>query len=234
MTQRPRLATPREVRWLRVAASVTALGVLVLAAPLIWTALKATAGLILLAGLALVGGATLHALPYFGQLLENRLLRARIAAARDNPIEQLQNQLLQRSAQVERYRESLSAIYAQIAEMQLLLDTRRELEPAHDLSKQAAALGKMSAFYASHVQKLEAARCALRAYENQLASKRFEWAFAQAGRRALENLNPRDQESLVRELLGDEATRAVQFDFNRVFAELDSELLEIRGVAVQL
>jgi hypothetical protein len=179
---------------------VAALGVLIVAAPLIWTALKAAAGLVLLAGLALAGGAALHALPYFGQLLENRLLRGRIAAARDNPIEQLQNQLLQRSAQVERYRESLSTIYAQIAE----------------------------------VQKLKAARCALRAYENQLASKRFEWAFAQAGRRALENLNPRDRESLVRELLSDEATRAVQFDFNRVFAELDRELLESHSAAVQL
>ena len=169
----------------------------------------------------------MQALPYWGEKLERRLLRARLDEARDNPIEELLSQLVQRSTQLERYRMALASIAAQIEGMREMLAQRRAAAPQHDTEKQAAALQKMQAFYAHHLDNLASAEAALSAYRRHLQAKRFEWSFAQAGKSVLASLRATDRESIVRELLSDEASRAVQLSFDQVFASLEIELRQL-------
>jgi hypothetical protein len=215
------------VPWLRVAAVGGVIAALVTMAPLLWAAMRAGASLFALAVMLLIGWASLQALPYVGERLEMRLLRARIADARDNPIEALLSELVQRSAQLERYRTALAAIGGQIQGMRDVLEERRAAAPDHDTQKQSAALHKMVAFHAHHVKRLIAADVALAAYQRHLNTKRFEWSFAQAGKRVLQSLRARDRDSIIRELLSDEATSSVQSSFNQVFASLDAELQRV-------
>lgn len=217
----------RKIPWLRLSALVISIGLLAALGPLLWLAIKTGAGLIALCALAALGFLGLQALPHWGKQLEQRLLRARFSDARDNPIEALLSQLLERSAQLERYRAALANIAAQIEGMREMLAQRRAAEPEHDTQKQADALQKMQAFHAHHVQQLADAEAALRDYKRHLAAKRFEWSFAQAGRSVLDNLRASDRESILRELLSDEATRSVQLNFDQVFAGLASELRQI-------
>ncbi|HKP63664.1 MAG TPA: hypothetical protein VJV78_43315 [Polyangiales bacterium] len=212
------------IAWVRVAALVGMIAGLALSAPLLWAAVRAGLGLLALAAMLVVGWTCLQGLPYLGERLEQRLLRARMDSARDNPIEVLLVQLVDRTDQLERYRSALATVGAQIEGMRSMLEERRATAPQHDTHKQAAALQKMVTFQAHHLQRLAAAECALADYKQHLNAKRFEWSFAHAGRRVLDSLRARDRESIVRELLSDEATRAVQISFDQVFAGLAAEL----------
>jgi hypothetical protein len=175
-----------------------------------------------------------HALPYFGQLLEKRILRGRMADAQQNPIEELLNQLLMRGAQLTRYRDALATIAAQIRCMSDMLEERRTVAPQHDTRKQVVALHKMTAFHAHHMENLSTAEVALADYKRHLAAKRFEWTFAQAGKQVLASLRANDRESILRELLSDEASRSVQLGFERVFASLDTELESVERMAPEI
>jgi hypothetical protein len=216
-----------QIPWVRLVALGGVTALLVAIAPALWAAIRAGVSLFALAALMLFGWASVQALPYWGERLERRLLRARIADARDNPIEALLGQLLQRSAQLERYRAALAAIGGQIQGMRDMLEERRTVAPRHDTQKQTAALHKMVAFHAHHVKNLAAAELALAEYQRHLTTKRFEWSFAQAGRCVLDSLRAQDRESIIRELLTDEATRSVQASFNQVFASLEAELQRV-------
>ncbi|HET6338062.1 MAG TPA: hypothetical protein VFG30_32795 [Polyangiales bacterium] len=227
MRERPDSRSQTRIPWLRLVALGGVTALLVAIAPLLWTAIRAGVSLFALAALMLVGWASLQALPYWGERLERRLLRARIVDARDNPIEALLGQLLQHRAQLERYRAALAAIGGQIQGMRDMLEERRAVAPQHDTHKQTAALHKMVAFHAHHLKNLAAAELALADYQRHLNTKRFEWSFAQAGKRVLDSLRARDRESIIRELLTDEATRSVQSSFNQVFASLDAELQRV-------
>lgn len=218
------LPKPSQVNPLRAAAVIACIGILGLAAPLLWSAVRAGASLLLLGLFVVLALGALQLLPYLGQRLERYMLAARLRDARQRPLEQLQAELIQRGEQLGRYRAALASIHAQIEGMRELLEERRKADPQHDVTKQEAALGQMVAFHERHLRKLDAAALALSQYHKHLAAKRFEWNFAQAGQHALEQLHADDRESIVRELLNDEATRAIQLDFHRVFAELDGEL----------
>lgn len=211
----------RWLRWLSVGA-----GVLLLAAsaPIIWLAVSGGIGLLALGAILAAGFAAVQALPWAGQMLENRLLQVRKGEARRNPIEQMQNQLMFRAQQLETLRAALTGIYAQIEGMSEMLRERRRATPDHDLSRQQAALQKMTAFYTAHVKKLGAAEVALADYKKHLEMKVFEWNFAQHGRAVLQKLKATDQESILRDMLADEASQSVQSHFNQVFAELDMEV----------
>ena len=84
-------AKPIEVWLLRSAATAVVVGVLTLSAPLIWGAVVAGAGIAVLAVMAAIGFTCLQLVPLGMQKLENKILMLRKAEARQNPIEQLQN-----------------------------------------------------------------------------------------------------------------------------------------------
>src|SRR5687768_11061089 len=82
---------PRNALLVRVGAGAAVVGGLALAAPIIWGAASASLGLLVVGALGVVGLGAVQAIPLLGQKWENRLLAARKAEARENPIEQLQN-----------------------------------------------------------------------------------------------------------------------------------------------
>jgi hypothetical protein len=221
-----------QIKWVRSVAAFSVVGLLALLAPVFWSALRAGASLFMLGALALTAWTTVQALPYLGQRLEKRLLRARLRDAERHPIEELYCELSRRTAQLGRYRNALASILAQIESMRELLARRRAKEPGHDTNKQANALQKMQQFHAHHLKNLAAAETALHDYERHLSAKRFEWEFARAGQKVLDELQGHERDSIVHELLSDEASRSVQASFNRVFASVELELHKLEAAPV--
>jgi hypothetical protein len=199
-------------------------GVLTLSAPLIWGAVVAGAGIAVLAVMAVIGFTCLQLLPLGMQKLENKILSLRKAEARQNPIEQLQNDCIKREERLQSFRRALVTIGGQIESMGQMVDERRHTDPAHILDRQDRALKRMTHFYNANIRRLEEAQVALEAFRHQVKQKMFEWEFAQAGKVVMAALNPRELEDLMQDLLTDEALREVQSRFNNVFAELDVEM----------
>ena len=217
-------AKPIEVWLVRGAATAAMVGVLTLSAPLIWGAVVAGAGIAVLAAMAAIGFTCLQLLPLGMQKLENKILVLRKAEARQNPIEQLQNDCIKREERLQSFRRALVTIGGQIESMGQMVDERRHTDPAHILDRQDRALKRMTHFYNANIRRLEEAQVALEAFRHQVKQKMFEWEFAQAGKVVMAALNPRELEDLMQDLLTDEALREVQSRFNNVFAELDVEM----------
>ena len=104
--------------------------------PLIWGAVAAGMGLLALAAFGAFGVLLFQAMPLLMQRLENRLLSARKAEARANPIEQLQNDCMRRELRLASFRRALVEIGAQIENMRQMVDERRHIDPAQVLDKQ--------------------------------------------------------------------------------------------------
>jgi hypothetical protein len=213
-----------QVWFVRGAAVVAVVALLAISAPLLWAAVSAGLGIAALAGMAAVGFAFLQSVPLGLQKLENKILALRKAEARQNPIEQLQNDCFKREERLQSFRRALVTIGGQIESMRQMVDDRRHSDPEHILDRQDRALHRMKHFYSANIQRLEEAQIALEAFKHQVKQKMFEWEFAQAGKVVMAALNPRELEDLMQDLLTDEALREVQSRFNNVFAELDVEM----------
>jgi hypothetical protein len=215
--------------WLRAIAVTAVLGALAASAPLVVMAISAGAGLLTLGGMAIFGFAALQALPLGMQKLENRLLQARKQEARDNPIEQLQNDCLRREERLQTFKRALVSIGGQIESMREMLHERKDKAPHHVLDKQERAIARMDHFYQANIVRLKEAHQALEDFRTQVTQKAFEWEFAQAGQVVMAALNPAEMQDLMQDLLSDEALRSVQNRFNMVFAELDVDLRSINA-----
>lgn len=213
----------------RALSIVAGVVILAIAAPVIWMAVSAGLGLAALGliGVGFVGA--LQAIPLMGQKWENHLIKARKAEARANPIEQQQNNARHRAQQINETRKALSAINGQIESMRDMITDRRREDPNYDFTRQERSLAKMVQFYQVRVTKLGRAQKALEEYNKMIERNIFDWEFAKKGRIALENMNASDKESVMNEILSNEANRSVQDEFNAVCADLDNEVLELNS-----
>ena len=200
--------------------AIIALGML---APLIWGAVAAGAGLVVLGGLAMIGVGAFQAIPLIGQKFENRLLAARKAEARSNPIEQLQNFMLQKRQRVTAFRNAVVQIGGQIKNMSAMIEERKRAKPGYDASKQERAVKSMNEAHQLLVVKYTNAEKALEQLNEVIEDKKFEWKFGQAGQAALQNLNATSGQELLDQMLADEAFDSVRDNFNQVFSELEME-----------
>ncbi|CUI05914.1 hypothetical protein BN2497_6605 [Janthinobacterium sp. CG23_2] len=207
----------------RIAAGVAGTSVLATLAPIIWGAVSAGLGLIALALIGAVGVALFQALPLFGQKLENRLLAARKAEARANPIEQLQNFLLQKRQRVVAFKKAVVNIGAQIKSMSDMIEERKRQKPGYDASRQENAVKAMKEAHVLLVVKYKNAELALVQLSEVVEDKKFEWRFGQAGQAAIQNLNATSGQELLNQMLADEAFDSVRDNFNQVFSELEME-----------
>lgn len=211
----------------RVAAALAAVAVLALMAPLIVLAVTGGLGLLALALIGALGVAMFQALPLLGQKLENRLLAARKAEARANPIEQLQHFLLQKRQRVVAFKQAVVRIGAQIKSMSDMLDERRRQRPGYDAARQEKAIKAMTEAHALLVVKYSNAELALAQLNEVVEDKKFEWQFGQAGQEAIRNLNATSGQQLLDQMLADEAFDSVRDNFNQVFAELELEAAKL-------
>ncbi len=207
----------------RIVAALCGIGVLALLAPIIWGAVSAGLGLLALGAIGVVGVGLFQALPLLGQKLENRLLAARKAEARANPIEQLQNFLLQKRQRVVSFKEAVVRIGAQIKSMSDMIEERKRQKPGYDASKQENAVKAMKEAHRLLVDKYKNAELALEQLSEVIEDKKFEWKFGQAGQAAIQNLNATSGQELLNQMLADEAFDSVRDNFNQVFSELEME-----------
>ena len=207
----------------RVGAVVATVGIMALVAPIIWAAASAGIGLIALGVIGLVGFAVLQALPYFGQKIENTVLKLRKAEARGNPIEQLQNFMRQKAQQVADFKAAVATIGGQIKNLQAMVDQRKKERPGYDASAQEKSIAAMQDAYNALKQKYINAENALVQLREVIQDKEFEWKFSQAGQQAMQNLNATSGKELMEAMLADEAFSSVTENFNKVFADLEVE-----------
>jgi tetratricopeptide (TPR) repeat protein len=224
----PRKAARRhQLTWLRALSAGIAVLVLAALAPVIWLAAAGSAGLLVLGGLLAIGVALLQALPLAAQKLENRLLAARKAEARRNPIEQLHNELLRRAERLKVFRRALVTVGAQIESITQMIAARRHRDPAHVLEQQERALQRLKQFHALNLERLQNAEQALQDFRATIERKESEWRIALAIEEATAALDPDAAEGLLNDLLADTALRSVQDRFNAVFAELDVQMSSV-------
>lgn len=204
---------------------VVVLSVLFLAliAPIIWAAASAGIGLIALGVIGLVGFGAIQMLPYFGQKIENTVLKLRKAEARGNPIEQLQNFMRQKAQQVADFRAAVMTINGQIKNLQSMVEQRKKERPGYDATAQEKSIAAMTDAYNALRQKYKNAENALAELQVVIQDKEFEWKFSQAGQQAMQTLNATSGQELMEAMLADEAFSSVTDNFNKVFAELEME-----------
>lgn len=207
----------------RVGAVVASVLVLALVAPIIWAAASAGLGLIALGVVGLVGFAVIQALPYFGQKIENSVLKMRKAEARGNPIEQLQNFLRQKAQQVADFKAAVAQIGGQIRSLEDMVAQRKKERPGYDATAQERSIQAMRDAYDTLKSKYVNAEKALADLKLVIQDKEFEWKFSQAGQQAMQTLNATSGKELMEAMLADEAFSSVTDNFNKVFADLEME-----------
>ncbi|PWF48728.1 hypothetical protein C7C56_010500 [Massilia glaciei] len=208
---------------MRIAAALFGVCALAALAPLVWGAVAGGLGLLALALIGAAGVGLFQTLPLLGQKLENRVLAARKAEARANPIDQLQNFLLQKRQRVVSFKQAVVGIGAQIKSMGDMIEERKRQKPGYDASRQENALKAMKEAHALLVAKHKNAELALMQLNDVVEDKKFEWKFGQAGQAALQNLNATSGQELLNQMLADEAFDSVRDNFNQVFSELEME-----------
>ncbi len=196
---------------------------LALVAPIIWAAASAGVGLVALGVIGLVGFGLIQMLPYFGQKIENTVLKLRKAEARGNPIEQLQNFMRQKAQQVADFKAAVATISGQIKNLQAMVDQRKRERPNYDATAQEKSIAAMQDAYNALKQKYVNAENALAQLREVIQDKEFEWKFSQAGQQAMQNLNATSGKELMEAMLADEAFSSVTENFNKVFADLEME-----------
>ncbi len=219
----------QQIWTVRIGAAAIGLITLAMLAPVIWSALTGGIGLLALGGVGAVGVALFQALPLLGQKLENRLLAARKAEARANPIEQLQNFLMQKRQRVAAFKQAVVRIGVQIKGMSDMIEERKRQKPGYDATRQESAVKAMKEAHVVLVVKYRKAEVALVQLSDVIEDKKFEWTFGQAGQAALQNLNATSGQALLDQMLADEAFVSVRDNFNQVFAELEIEAEKLSG-----
>jgi hypothetical protein len=218
----------RQQVWL-VRAVVAVFGVAVLAAlaPLTWLAVSGGIGLLTLGAMGALAVALFQAMPLLGQKLENRLLAARKAEARANPVEQLQNFLMQKQRRVAEFKQEVARIGTQIKGMADMIAERKRHKPGYDASRQESAVKAMMDAHGLLIVKYRNAEVALLQLSDVVEDKKFEWKFGQAGQAALQHLNATSGQALLDQMLADEAFDSVRDNFNTVFSELEMEAAKL-------
>jgi hypothetical protein len=151
----------------------------------------------------------------------------RKAEARANPIEQMQNDLLQRKEDIKSTESALGRIGGIVKSMERMLDDQARKDPEHDLTIPRKSLEAMQRFYDTNMKKLTLAIQKGREYEKEIERKQFELTFVEAGKTAMNGIAGSEGDAMQK-LLSDEAFKSVSEQFDKVFGEL-----EVRSVLDQ-
>ena len=219
----------KQIPLVGLAAVVAGAVALALFAPIVWLAATGGLGLLVLGAVLATGFAVLQALPLLGQKLENKLLAARKAEARRNPIEQLQNDILRRAERLRSFGKALAIVGGKIESIAHMVAEHRQRDPRHVLDQQQRALQRLQQFYTINLARLGQAKAALEDFSLTVKRKESEWVIAIAIGEASDLLDPDATDNLIQGLLTDAALRTVQDRFNSVFAELDVQMSSMDG-----
>lgn len=196
---------------------------LVLAVPILIGLVEAGVSLIVLGVIGMILVGMFQAIPYFGQVLENRLLSARKNEARKNPIEQLENFFMEKRQQVNQFKQAVSQILAQIKNLEGMIEERKKTKPGYDPTKNMQSVEAMRNAYNVLVDKYRKAEEALDELQSKIDEEKFNYKFAQVGQSAINSLNATSGEDVMNQILAGEAFDSIKENFHKVFADLEFE-----------
>jgi hypothetical protein len=159
----------------------------------------------------------------------NRALSALKAEARKNPIEQLQNYLLEKQRRLEAFKTAVSQIGGQVKTLADMLRERKLAKPGKDYSKKDESLVAMQAAYNGLRTKAEQGDHAIIDLREVIDDQKFDWKFAQVGQSAVQNLKAMNGQDLLNEVLAGESFDAVRENFNKVFSDIEVEIGNINS-----
>ncbi len=218
-----------QVPWLRIATLAFGVFALYVLSQVIMAAVSAALGLAAIGILGIVGVGVFQALPMLAQKWENRILMARVAEARRNPIEQATNDFLRRQAQFERFKAAVSQIGGQIASLKVRLKKMHEAAPKSDFSTEEDALGKMDLYYKNRLDRVTLASAKLQDFDQKIKEARMKWDFQVAANQAIVAMNATDREAQMNQMLTEIAFDTVQHEFDEVFAKIDVDAAELNS-----
>lgn len=159
----------------------------------------------------------------------NRALAALKAEARKNPIEQLQNYLLEKQRRLEAFKAAVSQIGGQVKTLADMLRERKLAKPGKDYSKKEESLAAMQAAYRGLRTKAEQGDRAIVELREVIDDQKFDWKFAQVGQSAVQNLKAMNGQDLLNEMLAGESFDEVRENFNKVFSDIEVEIGNINS-----
>lgn len=213
----------------RIGAVVIAIGVLAVLAPLIWAAVSAGVGLLVLAIIATVGIGIFQTLPLLAQKWENKVLELRREEARKRPIETLMRFMGMKKKFIKDFKDAVTQIGAQVRSGEDMVAERKAAKPNWDSSRKDKAVIEMKAAHQTLVEKYQAGEKALVELEEVIEDKKFDWKFGQIGGKAIEAMNALNGEDLVESMLADEAFDSVRDNYNSVFSALELEAAKLNS-----
>ncbi len=223
----PKTAAGQRSMLVRATVAVGAIGILALVLPVVYFAFLSTLGLVGIGITGAIGYGFIRALPMLGQKWENKLLSLRKADARDNPIEQIQNNVIRKAQQLRAFREGMEVIGGQIGSLEGSLKDQARKDPEDDLKDQWEALEKMKLFYEKKKENYRVAAAALEEYKKAVERAKFKFGFGNAAQGIANAMNDTDAKTLMENMLADEAFAAVDQRYNQAFAALDIDSLEL-------
>lgn len=218
-------AGPVAVTPLRVAAVVLGVAALPAIYWLVWTLVSIGVGLVVIGSVAAVLTASAMSAPMLLQKWENKLLGWRKSEARNNPIEQLQNFLMQKTAQVRAYEDATKKVGAQISTMADMVQNRKSM--GKDVTKQESSIAAMKAAYLQMKTRCRQYNDALTTMKDKIDDAKWQQQFATLGKEALGSVSANSGQDILNSILADESFEAARTNFNEVFADLDMEATKI-------
>ena len=203
---------------------ISSLVVLSLCATLLWQAVLAGVSILILLGIFGVCATILYALPLLGQKLENRILKFRKNEARENPIEQMQNRLIQKDKSISEAGQALGIISGHIEKMKRMIQERQASDPNHNLSSIKKSLETIEKFLTTQIGNLKKAKEAREEFKRAIERRKFELEFAELGQSAMKGLKGAEGD-VVQDILTDEAMDEIENKFNSVFGMLEVETI---------
>lgn len=159
----------------------------------------------------------------------NRTLAARKAEARKNPIEQLQNYLLEKQTQLSSFKEAVSQIGGQVKSLGDMLLARKAAKPNKDYSKKETSLKAMQGAYEALRTKAKQGDMALIELREIIDDQKFDYQFAKVGQSAVQSLKAMNGQDLLNEMLAGESFDQVRENFNKVFSDIEVEIGNINS-----
>lgn len=198
-----------------------------LSAPLLWMLASSGVALIVILLVGGIAAGLISSIGFFGQKLENAILAARKAEARQNPIEQHQNSLKRRREQLSLYRDATTNVRTQINNLIDMVKDQKKKDPTFDFSRMEADIEKMEIGFKRRMEIIRKTEAELEAFKLEIEREIFTWEMAKASRATKGQLSLQDEKTIMAEILDNEASRAIRENFNRACAELDMEVSNI-------
>jgi hypothetical protein len=190
-------------------------------APVIFLTVK---GLVGLAIAAVVGLAIINGAPVISSAFANWKMKGIKAVAAANPVEQLQNVLLERRGALRLFSERITDFATRVRQFESKLQSFKAQFPADapKFDEQAAAMNQLLSLRRA---KYEEVRQQLAAFELEVKKADAIWQMSQAAAE-LHKAAGMEGEDVYAKIKAETALESVELSLNKSFAQLESALME--------